>query len=165
MAGLKLAFEYLPAAYENGKDPVAREKMLVAANLAGMAFANSLLGIVHSIAHSFGGEFGVPHGLANAITLPYIIEFHKSDEKISERYRQLASLLGSNSLLDSVKTLNDRVGIPKGMKDFIKNDAAFEKQCDSIVQKAVKDIATLGAPVKPTPEQWKELVKLAYYGK
>ncbi|MDR1481126.1 MAG: iron-containing alcohol dehydrogenase [Synergistaceae bacterium] len=171
MAGLKLAFEYLPTAYENGKDPVAREKMLIAANLAGMAFANSLLGIVHSIAHSFGGEFGVPHGLANAITLPYIIEFHKSDEKVSERYRQLANLLGSNSLLESVKTLNDKVDIPKGMKDFIRkrlkadNDEAFEKHCGTIVEKAKKDIATLGAPVKPTDEQWEELVKLAYYGK
>jgi alcohol dehydrogenase class IV len=165
MSAFIVAHEYLPKAYENGKDLVAREKMLIAANLGGMAFANSLLGIVHSIAHSFGGEFGVPHGLANAITLPYIIEFNEADAKTAERYRRLAALVGSKSLLEVIKTLNDRVGIPKGMKDFIKNDSAFEKQCDSIVSKAITDIATLGAPLKPTPEQWKDLVKLAYYGK
>ncbi|MDR1481528.1 MAG: iron-containing alcohol dehydrogenase [Synergistaceae bacterium] len=165
ISAFTLAHEYLPKAVENGKDVVAREKMLVAANMAGIAFANSHLGITHSIAHSFGGELGVPHGLANAITLPYIIEFNEADEKTLKRYRRLASLVDSKSLLDVVKTLNDKIGIPKGMKDFVKDDSAFEKRFESIVSKSISDICTLGAPRVPTPEQWKALVRLAYYGK
>jgi alcohol dehydrogenase class IV len=158
------AYKYLPIAYENGKDVKAREKMLVAANMAGIAFANALLGAVHGIAHSFGAEFKVPHGLANAIVLPYILKFNEADPKTAERYRTLASYVGGTSLLDVMQALNDKVGIPKAMKDFIKDDSAFEKRLDEITRKSLGDIATLGAPLKPTPEQMKELVKQSYYG-
>jgi alcohol dehydrogenase class IV len=155
----------LPIAYENGKDLAAREKMLLASCMAGISFANCGLGINHSIAHSFGAEFGVPHGLANAIILPHTIKFNETDAKVSARYRELASFVGENSLLGVIEDLNARLGIPKTMREFIKDDAAFEKKFEDVSKKSTEDVNNYSSPVKPTPEQMKALVKEVYYGK
>lgn len=78
LQAIKLTFEYLKSSVEKG-DKVSREKMHNASTLAGMAFANAFLGIAHSIAHKIGGEYGIPHGRANAILLPHIIRYNAKD--------------------------------------------------------------------------------------
>lgn len=107
LQAIKIVFEYLPRAYRNGKqDPEAREKMHNASCLAGMAFANSFLGLNHSIAHKIGGEYHVPHGRANAILLPYVIRYNGTRPtkpgvwpkynyyKADEKYAELARAIG-----------------------------------------------------------------------
>ena len=95
----KSIFEYLPRAYENGaKDPIAREKMAHASTMAGMAFANAFLGVCHSLAHKLGSEFHIPHGRANAILLPHVIEYNanitsynsKEFSEAAEKYAKIA---------------------------------------------------------------------------
>ena len=87
--------ETLPKAYENGQDMKAREIMVQASMVAGMAFTNVSPGIVHSMAHTIGGFFHVAHGLADAILLPYIIEFNSADERAAEVYAKIAEKAGA----------------------------------------------------------------------
>jgi alcohol dehydrogenase class IV len=116
---IRYVFEYLPRAYRCSDDMEAREKMLLASCMAGMAFNNSGLGITHSIAHSLGGIFHVPHGLANAVVLPFVIQFNSFDAAV--QYREIAQMLslpagsvgeGTQSLIKAVRELNESMGIP-----------------------------------------------------
>ena len=130
---IELVFEYLPRAYSDGTDEVAREKMHNASTIAGMAFTNAFLGINHSLAHVLGGEFHIPHGKANAILLPYTIEYNgvanptkfgafpKYDHYVAhEKYAQIGHYLGlkySSSeegvrkLTKAVRHLKKKVGM------------------------------------------------------
>lgn len=109
---IKLVFKYLRRAYKNGEDIEAREKMHVASCIAGLAFNHASLGINHSIAHALGGKFKIPHGRANSLLLPYVIEYNadiKSNEysessRAAEKYYEIAKLIGLNSS-------NVRVGV------------------------------------------------------
>ncbi len=97
---IALINKYLVRAYEKGDDMEAREGMHNASALAGMAFSNCSLGLVHSLAHKIGGEFGITHGLANAVLMPYIIEFNK---KFTDKYSDIEKLLGVEDLSAYVK--------------------------------------------------------------
>ena len=81
---VEIVYKYLPKAYEDGTDRIAREKMHNASCIAGMAFTNAFLGINHSIAHKLGGEFHIAHGRANAIILPYIIKYNSTKRKTKQ---------------------------------------------------------------------------------
>ncbi len=142
---IKLVFKYLPSSYSQG-DEVSREKMHNASCIAGMAFTNAFLGINHSLAHKLGGEFHIPHGLANAYLLPHVIEYNgqatptklaawpKYDHYIApERYADIAVNLGlvsadaSNeegvkALADAVRELMGKVGIPLSIKEAGERD-------------------------------------------
>lgn len=142
---IKLVFKYLPSSYKDG-DEVSREKMHNASCIAGMAFTNAFLGINHSLAHKLGGEFHIPHGLANAYLLPHVIEYNgeatptklaawpKYDHYIApERYADIAKNLGFVSanasdaegvkaLADAVRKLMGEVGIPLSIKEAGEKD-------------------------------------------
>jgi alcohol dehydrogenase len=89
---IRLVREYLPVAVENGKDIVARGQMLIAATLAGCAFSNAQVGLVHAMAHTAGARFGIHHGHANSIFLPHVIRYN--GDVCADRYRLVAEAMG-----------------------------------------------------------------------
>lgn len=137
---IKLVFKYLPESYATA-DPLAREKMHNASCIAGMAFTNAFLGINHSLAHKLGGEFHIPHGLANAYLLPHVIEYNgettptkfaawpKYDHYIApERFKEIAVMLGLvpatatnqegvKALANAVRELMGKVNVPLSIKE------------------------------------------------
>lgn len=142
---IKLVFEYLPESYKTA-DKLAREKMHNASCIAGMAFTNAFLGVNHSLAHKLGGEFHIPHGLANAYLLPHVIEYNgqqtptkfaawpKYDHYIApERYAEIAKIMGFvpkdaptekgvKALAEQVRKLMKEVGIPLSIQEAGKTD-------------------------------------------
>ena len=113
---IKIIFEYLPRAYENGaNDPEAREKMANAATMAGMAFANAFLGLCHSMAHKLGAYHHIPHGIANAMLLPTVLEFN--GEVCYERYQDILKALGypaeKYTKEETIKTLENNEALKK----------------------------------------------------
>ncbi len=165
LKAIELVFEYLDEAYENGDDLEAREKMHDASTIAGMAFSNSSLGIVHSLAHKIGGELHYTHGLSNAILLPYVIEFnYKAAE---DKFKKIEETLGIDNLAAAVRELNQNVGIPAKFKDlegFDITDEKFEDALTRMPNNAHQDPCTLTNPNEPTVENMKEIYKKGYYG-
>lgn len=138
---LQMIFEYLPRAYDNGpNDPVAREKMGNAATMAGMAFANAFLGVCHSMAHKLGAFHHLPHGIANALLIDYVLRFNAAEVPTKmgtfpqydhphtlERYCEVADALGVkgknneeklDNLIKKIDELKDRIGIKKSIKEY-----------------------------------------------
>ncbi|MDN5342238.1 MAG: hypothetical protein PWP28_1113 [Oceanotoga sp.] len=160
---IEVIFENMYESYNN-PNPESRGMMHLGSCIAGMAFTNVSLGIVHSISHTIGSLYGVPHGLGNAILLPYIIEFNMQDEKAKEKYESLAKKLNYTSILEEVKKLNDKMNIPKNLKEYIKNDEKFENQIDEITQMSINDGCTKTNPIIPDFDMMKKLILKAYYG-
>ncbi|HKL13587.1 MAG TPA: iron-containing alcohol dehydrogenase [Halanaerobiales bacterium] len=163
---IDLVFKYLPKAVQNGDDMEAREKMHNASTMAGMAFSNSSLGIIHSLAHKIGGELHITHGLANAILLPYVIEYNY--EAAKDKFTYIEDFLGIDSLADAISDLNEEVGIPSSFKDIDwldYDDQDFEEILDRMSKNALEDPCSLTNPEEPTVEDMKEIYKKAYYNK
>ena len=154
----------LELAYKNPKDLQYRENMLNASVVAGMAFTNVSLGIVHSMAHTLGSHFHVPHGVANAMLLPYVIQFNSKNEDAQDRYQQLADICGVDSFFERVQEMNKNMGIPSKLKEFIKDDIEFENKLDELAAMSLKDGCTKTNPVIPTFEEFKIILNAAYYG-
>ncbi len=159
-----LIMDNLVTAYNHGDDLVARENMLLASCLSGMAFTNVSLGIVHSIAHTVGGLFGIPHGLADAIILPYIINYNMQDENARERYDFLAKKLGKASLYEAIKEINMKLDIPTTLKEVIKDDTIFNEMLDTIANLSIADGCTKTNPIIPGVSNMKTLLTTIYYG-
>ncbi|MCL2336706.1 MAG: bifunctional acetaldehyde-CoA/alcohol dehydrogenase [Firmicutes bacterium] len=187
MKAIQMVFEYLPQAYRDGKNEKAREKMHNASAIAGMAFTNAFLGVNHSMAHKLGGEFQIPHGRANAILLPWVIEYNGvvtptkfvSFPKYSyyiapEKYQEIARNLGLpaktpeegvKSLANAVRKLIAEVNIPMTIKDCKVDEKAFLSRVDYLADKAFEDQCTTANPRLPLVSELKELFIKAYYGK
>ena len=165
LRAIEMVFEYLPLAVADGKNLKAREKMHNASTLAGMAFSNASLGIIHSLAHKIGGELHIDHGLANAILLPYVIQFNY--QAAAEKFSVIEKTLGINSLANAIRELNQKINIPANFKDIdwleITADY-FEEIVDRMAQNALQDPCTLTNPLKPTVEDMKELYRNSFYG-
>lgn len=166
LQALKLAYEYLPRAYENGNDLEAREKMMFAHIMAGMAFNNAGLGYVHSMAHQLGGFYKQAHGCYNAVLLPYVFEFN-SGSIPKERILQLCKAMGTithnrsqavDIIIDSIKKLTSSIEIPGRLSEMglDKNDI------ETLSQNAQKDICSLTNPRQGSVEDIIELFKAAY---
>ena len=161
---IRLVFEHLATAYEKPDDKAARAHMHNASALAGMAFTNASLGLVHSLAHKIGGEFGVTHGLANAILLPYIIDFNR---RSSTKYALVEKLLGIADLAQAIRELNRRLGIPATFKACDEVDFAEEKfkaVLERMSANAHADPCTLTNPGQPTVADVQRIYVAAYYG-
>lgn len=128
---VRLVFGYLEKAYENGTDEAARENMLRASYLAGKAFTRSYVGYVHAVAHSLGGQYGTPHGLANAVLLPCVLEaYGKAAEKKLARLAVVAGLCtedepedaAAGTFITAVRDMNRRMGIPETLSGIREED-------------------------------------------
>ena len=182
---VKLVYEYLPQAYEDGSNRVAREKMHNASCIAGMSFTNAFLGVNHSIAHKLGGEYHIPHGRANAIILPYVIKYNatKPTKFVSwpkyesfiadQKYAEIARLLGLpastteegvKSLVQAVQKLNEKVNIPKSLKEAGVNEEEFFAKIDMLADRAFEDQCTTVNPRVPLVSEIKQILTDAYYG-
>lgn len=127
----KLVFKNVEKAYENGNNYVAREHMLHAAYKAGIAFSKSYVGYIHALAHSLGGKYGTPHGLANAVLMPYVLEaygkrIHKKLHRLGiaagVAAREDTPFVGATKFINAVKELNEHMGIPNKLSGIQKED-------------------------------------------
>ena len=188
LKALKVIFEYLPRAYDNGQtDVLAREKMANAATIAGMAFANAFLGVCHSMAHKLGAFHHLPHGVANALMIEEVIRFNSCDApakmgtfsqydhpKTMARYAEIADYLGLGGKNDEdkverlIKAINDlkaRVGIKATIKDYGVDEKVFLENLDEMVEQAFDDQCTGANPRYPLMSEIKEMYLNAYYGR
>ena len=146
----KMIFESLETAYTDGKNVEARETMLKASYYAGMAFTRAYVGYVHAIAHNLGGFYGIPHGLANAVILPYVLEYY--GETAHARLAKLAVIAGvktdgtdkekAEAFIEAIKTMNKNMNIQD------KFDCIKEEDIPTIVKRALKE----GNPLYPVPK-------------
>ena len=187
LRSLKMIFENLPAAYDNGpNDPVAREKMANAATMAGMAFANAFLGVCHSMAHKLGAFHHLPHGVANALMIDEVIRFNSSEKPVKmgtfpqydhphtlNRYAQVAEYLGLKGRNDSEKVenlikaideLKEKVGIKKTIRDYGIDEKDFLDRLDEMTEQAFDDQCTGANPRYPLMSEIKQMYLNAYYG-
>ncbi|RKD33443.1 bifunctional acetaldehyde-CoA/alcohol dehydrogenase [Thermohalobacter berrensis] len=183
LKAIKLVFEYLPKAYKNGKDKVAREKMHNASCMAGMAFTNAFLGINHSLAHKLGGEFHIPHGRANAILLPHVIEYNgtkpskftafpKYKEYIADKkYAEIAKVLGLKadtveqgvkSLIEAVKGLMKELNMPMSVKECGIDEKEYFAKLDELADRAFEDQCTTANPRLPLVSELADIYRKAY---
>ncbi len=154
---VKIVFDYLQKAVEDGSNIEAREQMAYAEYLAGMAFSNASLGYVHAMAHQLGGFYDLPHGVCNAILLPHVCEFNK---KVSaKRYAELAKEIGitegsdeelATKFIDAIKNLSKLIEIPSGLSSFEKFD---EKDIPTLTKNALKDACGLTNPIQANAEE------------
>lgn len=152
-------------------DEQARKDMHIAQNLAGMAFSNAILGIVHSMSHKTGKIFNIPHGLANAIYLSAAIQFNAKTAK--DAYADIARRLGVEgntedelveSLVNVVKQFRKDMGMANSLKEFGLSEDVFNENLQSIAETAVADPCTGTNPRNISVEEMKELFKAVYYG-
>lgn len=174
MEAIEMVFDYLPSSYNGNME--SREKMHYAQCLAGMAFSNALLGIVHSMAHKTGAAFStghIPHGCANAIYLPYVIKYNSKDPVAKSRYAQISRKLGLmgnteqslvNELCKRIDKFNKSMGIPKTLKEFGILEEEFNEKIKTIAELAVGDACTGSNPRTIDPEQMEKLFTSIYYG-
>ena len=174
LQAIEMVLDYLPASY-NGNTH-AREEMHYAQCLAGMAFSNALLGIVHSMAHKTGAAFStghIPHGCANAIYLPYVIRYNAKDTVAADRYAEIARRMGLegrsrqaliNSLCAKINEFNEKLNIPKTLKEFGINEDEFKEKVDRIAELAVGDACTGSNPREIDPANMAKLLTCTYYG-
>ena len=187
LKAMKLIFEFLPRAYENGaNDPVARERMANASTLAGMAFANAFLGLCHSMAHKLGAYHHLPHGVANALLITDIIRYNSSDvptkmgtfpqyqyPHAKARYAECADYLGIKgknddekveNLIAAIEDLKARVGIKKTIRDYGVDEQKFLDTLDEMTEMAFDDQCTGANPRYPLMSEMKQMYLKAYYG-
>lgn len=162
-------YDSIVASYNGDKE--ARGKMHIAQCMAGMAFSNALLGIVHSLAHKVGAQYGIPHGCCNAIMLPYVIQYNAKVCK--ERFADIARVMGlpgrtdeqlTNALVDTIKTLNEKLDIPLSYKAYGITEEKFNSTADFIAQNAVLDPCTGANPRETDAENMKKVLACTYYG-
>lgn len=187
LRSLKIMFEFLPRAYENGEDdPEAREKTANAATMAGMAFANAFLGVCHSMAHKLGAFHHLPHGIANALMLDEVIRFNSADvpakmgtfpqyayPHTKARYAEIADYLNLGGKTDEEKVenliaaldaLKEKIGIKKTIRDYVPNEEDFLNRLDSMTEQAFDDQCTGANPRYPLMSEIKQMYLNAYYG-
>ncbi len=187
LRALKMIFEYLPRAYDNGpNDPVAREKMANAATMAGMAFANAFLGVCHSMAHKLGAFHHLPHGVANALMIDEVIRFNSAEVPVKmgtfpqydhphtlARYAEVADYLGIGGntdeekvegLIKAIDELKEKIGIKKTIRDYVPDEADFLARLDDMTEQAFDDQCTGANPRYPLMSEIKQMYLNAYYG-
>ncbi|MGL4801825.1 MAG: iron-containing alcohol dehydrogenase [Cetobacterium sp.] len=166
LESIKIIGESLENAVENGEDLEARSKMAWGSFIAGLAFSNCGLGIVHSMAHQLGSEYNLPHGVANAILLPEVVEYNLSSnykkfkeiaEALGENVKLLSDEEGAKKAVEAIRKLSNKIDIPK-LKDTKFNLEDIQK----LSNQAFNDICTGGNPKEVTIEDIERIYLKAY---
>ncbi len=188
MKAVKLVFDNLPSAYENGaNDPKAREEMHNASCMAGMAFANAFLGVNHSMAHKLGAFHHLPHGVANALILTEVMRYNAAEVPTKmgtfsqyqyphalQRYAELGRFAGCTGNTDEevfenfiakLEDLKEKIGIKKTIKDYGIDEKYFLDTLDDMCEQAFNDQCTGANPRYPLVKEIKEIYLKCYYGK
>jgi len=161
--------DHLIASYEGNQE--SRKAMHNAQVMGGMAFGNAVLGNAHSLAHKSGPTFGIPHGRANAIYLPYVIQFNRKE--VSDRFAKIASRLGLegnsedelvDALVSYIGELNQKMNVPQSLKEFGVPEDQFKEHVAEMAKNAVTDPCTGTNPRETSEEEMKKLYEAAYYG-
>ncbi len=186
LEAIKLVFEYLPRAVKDGKhDLKAREKMHNAATIAGMAFANSFLGLVHGLAHKIGAEYHTVHGRTCAILLPHVIRYNGSvptklsvwpkyeEYQCDKKYQQICKMLdipaatpeeATKNLSDAVMNLGKEIGIDMNFQSLVPDEELWNKNLETIAYLAYEDQCSPANPRVPLVPEMIEILKAAYKG-
>lgn len=186
LRALKIIFEYLPIAYENPSDIVAREKMANSATMAGMAFANAFLGVCHSMAHKLGAFHHLPHGIANALLIEEVMRFNASETPTKmgtfsqysyphtlSRYAEIADYLGLggnsdieklDNLINAIRELRHKTDIKDTIADYGIDEKSFLETLDEMTEQAFDDQCTGANPRYPLMSEIKQMYLNAYYG-
>lgn len=177
---IKLVFEFLPRAYKDGQDMLAREKMHVASTLAGMAFNTASLGINHGLAHAAGAKFHIPHGRLNAILMPHVVRYNAcidsrffsgEERATAKRYQTIAKLLGFGApspvmgvkqLIDAIKSLQRQLDLPNSLSAYGVSPSRFEEVKREVAQAAILDKCTATNPRVPTVEDALNVLEKAF---
>ena len=187
LQALKNLFTWLPVAYEDGNNVQAREKVANAATMAGMAFANAFLGVMHSMAHKLGAFHHVAHGLANALMMDEVLRFNAAEAPTKmgtfpqydhphtlARYAMVADYLGCGgntdeekfaALIRKIDELKAAIGIKPTIRDYVPDEQAFLATLDEMVEQAFDDQCTGANPRYPLMREIKQMYLDAYYGK
>ena len=190
LRSLQMIFEYLPRAYDSAAggvpDPVAREKMANAATMAGMAFANAFLGVMHSMAHKLGAFHHIPHGIANALMMEEVLRFNAAEVPTKmgtfpqydhphtlRRYAEVAESLGIagatdeeklEGLIEKIRALKARIGIRPTIRDYVPDEEDFLARLDDMTEQAFDDQCTGANPRYPLMREIRQMYLNAYYG-
>ncbi len=187
LKAIKLVFDYLPRAYQNGNDVEARDHMANASCMAGMAFANAFLGVNHSLAHKLGAFHHIPHGTANALVLTEVMRYNSAEAPTKmgtfpqyqyphtlARYAEIGRFVGLTGaddqevfekLLEKLEQLKATIGIKPTIKDYGVEESYFLETLDEMVEQAFNDQCTPANPRYPLMSELKEIYLKAYYGK
>lgn len=166
---ISMLFDHLEDSYNGNEE--ARGKVHIAQCLAGMAFSNALLGIVHSLAHKTGAQYHVPHGCCNAIMLPYVIQYNST--VCMEHFAQIARHVGlpgstdkqlTNSLIAAIRAMNKKLGIAASFKEHGVDEKFFQETVNFIAENAVKDPCTGSNPRVTDAANMKKVLECSYYG-
>ena len=170
LKAIQIVNDELTKSYDG--DMASREEMHYGQCLAGMAFSNALLGIVHSMAHKTGAAFStghITHGLANAMYLPYVIKYNAKEAEAKKRYETIAAYLGLEASVDAlcnrIVELNNYMGIPNTLKEFGIKEDEFKEKISEIAKNAVGDACTGSNPRSIDPETMEKLFTYIYEGK
>lgn len=186
LRGLKLVFNNLEASYFVG-DHRSRELVHNGATIAGLSFANAYLGICHSLSHQIGGKFHVAHGLANAILLPYVMEYNATSKPTRmgiypsygspvslQRYAELGRAIGCTGANDAeicqdfvnkFQGLCQQLQVPKTFKELGIDERVYEEAIAALAEQAFDDQCTPGNPRFPLVKELEEILRSAYHGK
>lgn len=165
--------QYLPRAVENGSDEQARTMMAYAENVAGMAFSNAGLGMIHAMAHALGGRYNLPHGVCNAVLLPYVLEFNAAAPQTHARFAKIAcamrlpesccvpSVQAAAAVIAAVRALGSQVGIAGSLSEL---KGVAPSDFSALADLAMHDSCMATNPVQPTHEQVVRTYEKAYRG-
>lgn len=173
---ISLIFYFLPQAYKNGEDTLARERMHNASCISGMAFNDAGLGINHSVAHAIGAKFHIPHGRSNALLLPHIIRYNAGldrgifddDTVTARKYQRIARIIGAPAssipvaigcLTKRIEDLQREMGIPTTLSELGIGAQEVEEAMDEMVKNAMADMCTKTNPVAVTPEDIEKIIR------
>jgi acetaldehyde dehydrogenase/alcohol dehydrogenase len=186
MQAIRMAFKYLPIAYEHPRDEEARCMMHNAACIAAMAFSNASVGVNHALAHAFGARFGVAHGRANALMLPHVIAYnaavptkfvpspYQKGYLAHKKYATVADLLGLGghtieekvkNLVAATEQLLDQLGFPRSIADLGISQEEFERAMPDLVKLAFDDPSWRSNPRMPLMSELADLYWKAYHGR